>query len=94
MSSVPSALMHAVRQFPAGAMRDGAAVWASMLGPGQWFGELIRKRQAAAVVGDGACRTLFVHAGLLPDVVQVLCSGSRGPERASHSIVVIGCMNA
>jgi hypothetical protein len=72
MAKVPAFLARAVMQHPAGDLRTGAAVWASQLGPGQWFGDLIRNRPAATVLGDGACRTLFVHAGITPDVLQVL----------------------
>ena len=34
------------------------------------IGAALRAREAAVVAGEGQCRTLFVHAGLLPAVLQ------------------------
>jgi hypothetical protein len=42
----------------------GVATWAASLKPGSWLGDTIRSRKVATVLGNGSCRTLFVHAGL------------------------------
>lgn len=33
-------------------------------------GAALRAREAAVIAGEGQCRTLFVHAGLLPAMLQ------------------------
>lgn len=53
------------------AMVAGAAVWGQLMGPEGWFGQSIRAKPAATVQGSGLCRTLFVHAGLLPNMLEV-----------------------
>jgi hypothetical protein len=59
-----------------GALRDdavkaGVATWGAMMARGQWLGDLLRGREVVAVLGEGACRTLFVHAGLTKELLQV-----------------------
>lgn len=51
----------------------GAAVWGQLMGPQGWFGKAMRSKLAATVQGSGACSTLFVHAGLLPNILEVGC---------------------
>lgn len=43
--------------------------WSNMLDPSQPVGKILRNRRTAVVVGDGHCRTLFVHAGILPGLM-------------------------
>ena len=41
------------------------------MGPEGWFGQAMRRKLVATVQGSGVCRTLFVHAGLLPRMLEV-----------------------
>lgn len=83
------------------ALRAGVAVWGAMMREGQWLGELLRGREVAAVVGAGACRTLFVHAALTPAMLQVrchraclMCVSSLLPSRCAHAAVCAACLAA
>lgn len=75
LHSVPAAFRHAVQQRQ-GMQQVGAAVWAHAMGPEGWAGRLLRSRKTIAVVGEGACRTLFVHAGLLPDALALFSASA------------------
>jgi len=50
-------------------MAHGRRRWFDLLSSRAPLGHAIRRRRAAAVVGSGACRTLFVHAGLRPELL-------------------------
>ena len=52
-------------------LRAGVATWGKMMAKGSWMGDLLREREVVAVEGKGSCRTLFVHAGLKPALLQV-----------------------
>ena len=48
---------------------QGAKMWRDLFGPRGPYARLLASRRVAAVRGDGACRTLFVHAALPSRVV-------------------------
>mmetsp|Transcript_1874 Transcript_1874/g.3904 ORF Transcript_1874/g.3904 Transcript_1874/m.3904 type:complete len:389 (+) Transcript_1874:40-1206(+) len=55
----------------AGSLSEGRRIWESLYAPSAERGGWLRKhRDAAVVTGEGSCRTLFVHAGLLPEHVE------------------------
>ena len=55
----------------------GQAVWSALFDPlhGK-LGQELRQHRVAVVVGSGPCRTLFVHAGLHPDMLRPNAEGS------------------
>ena len=56
---------------PAAALAAGRLAWNALFGAAGELGKgLAATHEAAAVVGEGACRTLFVHAGLSPAFTQ------------------------
>ena len=56
---------------PAAALSAGRRAWDALFSANGELGrELAATHEAAAVVGEGACRTLFVHAGLSPAFAQ------------------------
>ncbi|GBF98101.1 hypothetical protein Rsub_10847 [Raphidocelis subcapitata] len=67
----------------AAALAAGYAEWNRLLGAGEAFGDALRDRALVAVEGEGACRTLFVHAGLVPrtlrELVAAVDASSGGP---------------
>ena len=73
MAAVPRHYRNMIDTFFRGteAERAGVAAWAAAMAPGSWLGETMRDRQVAAVVGDGHCRTLFVHAGFDDKILKV-----------------------
>jgi hypothetical protein len=60
-------------------MKAGVASWGSMMGEGQWLGDLLRSRETVVVLGKGMCKTLFVHAGININILQV-CAASTFPR--------------
>ena len=72
LAGVPPLYREAIQQYPNGPLRVGAAEWARLLQPDAWIGTLLRNRLGAVVRGTGACATLFVHAGLLPDTLAAV----------------------
>ena len=69
--AVPEAYRQGVLLYRGTRMFPGAAVWATMVAAGGELGDAMRSRRIAAVAGAGACRSLFVHAGLLPAMMKV-----------------------
>lgn len=69
--AVPEAYRQGVLLYRGTRMFPGAAVWATMVAAGGALGDAMRSRRIAAVAGAGACRSLFVHAGLLPAMMKV-----------------------
>eukprot|EP00873_Tetraselmis_striata_P044889 jgi/Tetstr1/465153/TSEL_009876.t2 len=61
---------------------SGLRRWRYFLSPSQPLGRFVRRRQTAAILGDGNCRTVFVHAGVLPGVLaqQGMKQGAIGPQ--------------
>mmetsp|Transcript_22212 Transcript_22212/g.61633 ORF Transcript_22212/g.61633 Transcript_22212/m.61633 type:complete len:490 (-) Transcript_22212:109-1578(-) len=47
----------------------GLERWNNIMGPQNMVGRMLRNRRTVAVVGEGNCRTLFVHAGILPGLL-------------------------
>jgi hypothetical protein len=66
LQAVPAFYRSMIRSYFDGTREQvaGVATWAASLKPGSWLGNTLRDRQVATVLGDGSCRTLFVHAGL------------------------------
>jgi len=49
----------------------GPSAWGALFDPVSGaLGSVLRHHHAAALAGSGACRTLFVHAGLLPEMLR------------------------
>jgi hypothetical protein len=50
---------------------EGKAVWTAQFASKAQRGLYLRRdREVVYVAGQGKCRTLFVHAGLLPDEIE------------------------
>lgn len=90
-AQVPRHLKPVVVQFPAGVIQRGAAVWSSLVRKDGWLGEWIRSLPAAVIVGEGECRTLFVHAGLTPNVLH---AARFFPARGVAEPGALGALNA
>lgn len=73
MLAVPKHYRNMIETFFRGseAERAGVAAWAAAMGPGSWLGDTMRDRQVAALVGEGQCSTLFVHAGFDNKILKV-----------------------
>ena len=52
------------------AAAGGQAAWSSLFAPDGEMGKIIGAYDVAVVAGDGPCRTLFVHAGLRPELLH------------------------
>ena len=61
-----------LRMLGGGSVTDGHARWNALFHPrtGELGRVIATTHDVAVVAGDGACRTLFVHAGLLPVFLQ------------------------
>ena len=61
-----------LRTLGGGSVTEGHAAWNDLFHPrtGELGRTIATTHDVAAVAGDGACRTLFVHAGLLPIFLQ------------------------
>ena len=57
------------------AAAGGSAAWSALFAPDGEMGRAIGAYDVAVVAGDGPCRTLFVHAGLRPELLAA--EGSR-----------------
>ena len=57
-------------QRASGGVRAGKQAWSDAWAPGGEYFALATQRPVAVIRGEGACRTLFVHAGVLPAHVQ------------------------
>lgn len=79
LAAVPAAYRQGVLMYRGTRMFPGAAVWAKAVAAGGALGDAMRSKRIASVVGNGACRTLFVHAGMLPAMMKV-----RRPSRLSR----------
>jgi len=51
-------------------VRRGLALWRRAIAPDAPAGIALRSRRVVAIAGRGACRTLFVHAGLTEPVLR------------------------
>lgn len=74
--AVPASYRQGVLIFRGSAVFPGAAVWGKMMAAGGALGEALRSKRIAAVAGSGACRSLFVHAGMLPGMMKA-CPATR-----------------
>eukprot|EP00803_Ostreobium_quekettii_P009037 evm.model.scf_1653.2 EVM.evm.TU.scf_1653.2 scf_1653:11234-17196(-) len=74
--------------------KKGAMMWWSLLEPGEVLGDAVRGLPVAQVLGEGPCRTLFVHAGLTIQMLQPfnISTGQQGPPSAPEDILAL--MNA
>ena len=65
-------------------MKAGVAVWGALMAEGGWLGDLMRTREPAVILGEGACKTLFIHGGLTAQILDVrrrrLCCPSVSSE--------------
>lgn len=52
-------------------LQEGVKAWLELLNDGGLLAEHITKLPTVAVVGEGLCRTIFCHAGLLSHQLQV-----------------------
>ena len=52
------------------AAAGGSAAWSALFAPDGEMGRAIGAYDVAVVAGDGPCRTLFVHAGLRPELLE------------------------
>ena len=68
-------------EYELGSVADGQRLWVDAFGPGGAYFDLVTNRPTALVEGEGACKTLFVHAGVLPQVLR-RCVGA--PHRRGH----------
>jgi len=66
----------------------GMQRWMAMLLPSQPLGRLLRNRLATAVLGAGQCRSLFVHAGVLPGIL-----GQQGVQRSAIGVELLVALN-
>eukprot|EP00892_Ulva_mutabilis_P011251 jgi/Ulvmu1/8499/UM044_0033.1 len=69
--AVPEAYRQGVLIYRGSPAFPGAAVWGKLMGAGGALGDAVRRKRIAAVAGAGSCRTLFVHAGMLPAMMKV-----------------------
>jgi hypothetical protein len=75
----------------AAARAAGAAAWDTRFGAGGDLGSrLAGTHVAAALAGEGACRTLFVHAGLAP----AFATAPDGDDGASPGERIVRALNA
>ena len=58
------------------AAAGGWAAWLALFAPDGEMGRTIGAYDVAVVAGDGPCRTLFVHAGLRPELLEAEGSSS------------------
>jgi len=50
-------------------------------------GKALRNKPVAVVAGEGACQTLFVHAGLLPGQLTQLQLHTLSEELSGHELL-------
>jgi hypothetical protein len=67
------------------AAAGGSAAWSALFAPDGEMGRVIGAYDVAVVAGDGPCRTLFVHAGLRPELLEAEGSSISGSFGSSGS---------
>ncbi|KAK9817102.1 hypothetical protein WJX72_009591 [[Myrmecia] bisecta] len=68
----------------------GLQRWHELMQPGSETGDLLLSRPTAVVLGSGACRTLFVHGGLVPELLDL---ASQGEASASTPEALLAQLN-
>ena len=63
----------------------GRAKWLAQFAPGRTWGDRLRARPVAVVLGEGGCRTLFAHAGLHSAFLPPAPAAADGAEPAAEA---------
>ena len=67
------------------AAAGGSEAWSALFDPDGEMGRAVGAYDMAVVAGDGPCRTLFVHAGLRPELLEAEGSSISGSFGSSGS---------